>query len=105
MIRVGIVGLGKMGLSHLAMFNAHPDFEVAGICDDDPMCMLMTVSVSSQAAKNGSQWPEWIEGSPRWAGISLKHTACTPRSALRRTSAAASCTSNCPRTTRWPSRT
>ncbi len=33
MIRVGIVGLGKMGLSHLSMFNAHPDIEVAGICD------------------------------------------------------------------------
>ena len=33
MIRIGIVGLGKMGLSHLSMFNAHPDFEVAGICD------------------------------------------------------------------------
>ncbi len=33
MIRVGVVGLGKMGLSHLSMFNAHPDLEVAGICD------------------------------------------------------------------------
>ncbi|NUU16855.1 Gfo/Idh/MocA family oxidoreductase [Cellulomonas humilata] len=33
MIRVGIVGLGKMGLSHLAMFNAHPDVTVAGVCD------------------------------------------------------------------------
>ncbi len=33
MIRVGLVGLGKMGLSHLSMFNAHPDVEVAGICD------------------------------------------------------------------------
>ena len=28
-------------------------------------------------------------GSPRWGGISLKHTARTPRAALRRTSAAA----------------
>lgn len=33
MIKVGLVGLGKMGLSHLSMFNAHPDVEVAGICD------------------------------------------------------------------------
>lgn len=33
MIRVGVVGLGKMGLSHLSMFNAHPEVEVAGICD------------------------------------------------------------------------
>lgn len=33
MIRVGVVGLGKMGLSHLSIFNAHPEVEVAGICD------------------------------------------------------------------------
>jgi predicted dehydrogenase len=33
MIRVGIVGLGKMGLSHQAMINAHPDVTVAGVCD------------------------------------------------------------------------
>jgi predicted dehydrogenase len=32
-IRVGIVGLGKMGLSHLALLRAHPEVEVAGICD------------------------------------------------------------------------
>ena len=32
-IRVGIVGLGKMGLSHLSMFNAHPDVELAAVCD------------------------------------------------------------------------
>ncbi len=30
---MGIVGLGKMGLSHYAIFNAHPAVEVAGICD------------------------------------------------------------------------
>ena len=29
MIRVGVVGLGKMGLSHLSMVRAHPDVEVA----------------------------------------------------------------------------
>jgi predicted dehydrogenase len=33
MVRVGIVGLGKMGLSHHAIFNAHPGVEVVGICD------------------------------------------------------------------------
>ncbi len=64
--------------------------EVAGICDDDPMCMHTTVFVSWHAAKNGSHSPEWIDGSPSLGGISLKHTACTPRAALRRTSAAAS---------------
>ena len=29
--------------------------DVAGIRDDEPMCMLIVVCVSSQAAKNGSQ--------------------------------------------------
>src|SRR6202034_2724528 len=63
--------------------------DVAGIFDDEPMCMLTTVPVSSQAAKNGSQYPLWMLGRPRWGGISLKHTARTPRAALRRTSVAA----------------
>ena len=29
--------------------------DVAGICDDDPMCMHTSVSVSAHAWKNGSQ--------------------------------------------------
>lgn len=33
MIKVAVIGLGKMGLSHHAMINAHPDVEVVGICD------------------------------------------------------------------------
>lgn len=33
MIKIGVVGLGKMGLSHLAVVNAHLDVEVAGVCD------------------------------------------------------------------------
>ncbi|WP_154858088.1 Gfo/Idh/MocA family protein [Cyclobacterium xiamenense] len=33
MIRVGIIGLGKMGLSHCSILGAHPEVEVAGVCD------------------------------------------------------------------------
>lgn len=33
MIRVAVVGLGKMGLSHYALLNAHPRVEVAAVCD------------------------------------------------------------------------
>lgn len=33
MIRIGVVGLGKMGLSHLSMLNAHPNVSVVGVCD------------------------------------------------------------------------
>jgi predicted dehydrogenase len=33
MIRVGLAGLGKMGISHLAIVNSHPEVTVAGACD------------------------------------------------------------------------
>lgn len=33
MIRLAVVGLGKMGLSHLAMIRPHPDIELVGVCD------------------------------------------------------------------------
>jgi predicted dehydrogenase len=33
MIKVGVVGLGKMGISHLAMIRAHPEVEVVAVID------------------------------------------------------------------------
>ena len=33
MIKVAIVGAGKMGISHLAILGAHADVEVVGVCD------------------------------------------------------------------------
>lgn len=33
MIRTAVVGAGKMGLSHLAIARAHPDVELAAVCD------------------------------------------------------------------------
>jgi predicted dehydrogenase len=33
MIRLAVVGLGKMGLSHYAMINAHPRVSVDAVCD------------------------------------------------------------------------
>lgn len=33
MIRIGLVGLGKMGISHCAILNAHPHVELAAVCD------------------------------------------------------------------------
>jgi predicted dehydrogenase len=32
-IRIAVVGLGKMGLSHLAIVNAQPEVELAAVCD------------------------------------------------------------------------
>jgi scyllo-inositol 2-dehydrogenase (NADP+) len=36
-IRVAVIGLGKMGLSHLAIINALPDFKVVAVCDSSPL--------------------------------------------------------------------
>lgn len=33
MIRLAVVGLGKMGLSHVAIFRAHPEVELVAVCD------------------------------------------------------------------------
>lgn len=33
MVRVGVVGLGKMGVSHLSIAGAHPKVEIAAVCD------------------------------------------------------------------------
>lgn len=33
MIRIALVGLGKMGMSHQAIINAHPDAEFVAVCD------------------------------------------------------------------------
>ena len=33
MLKVGVVGLGKMGLTHLALINAHPRVTVNAVCD------------------------------------------------------------------------
>jgi len=33
MLRAGIIGLGKMGLSHQSIANAHPDIQLTSVCD------------------------------------------------------------------------
>lgn len=33
MIRAGLIGLGKMGISHQAILNAHPDVDLVAVCD------------------------------------------------------------------------
>jgi len=37
MIKVGLIGLGKMGISHLAIIGAHPQVKVVGVCDTSKM--------------------------------------------------------------------
>ena len=68
--------------------------EVAGIDDDDPMCIDTVVSVSSQASHSTSQWPVYMDGRPSLNGFSEKATAWLPLAAQRRTSSAAKCGSH-----------
>lgn len=37
MLKVGVIGAGKMGISHLSILGAHPDVEVVGVCDISKM--------------------------------------------------------------------
>src|SRR3954451_447059 len=68
--------------------------DAAGFVDDEPMCMQRVTPQSLQTWKSGSHSPEWIVGSFRWWGSSLKQMARTPRCALRSVSLAASSTSH-----------
>lgn len=36
MVRVGVVGLGMMGLTHLDVYRRHPNAKIVAICDSDP---------------------------------------------------------------------
>src|SRR5689334_6090446 len=64
-----------------------------GSVDDEPTCIQTVVPVSLQAWNIGSQWPVCTLGKSRRVGSSEKHTARTPRAALRLISSAASSTS------------
>jgi len=33
MLRVALIGAGKMGISHLSILGAHPDVQIVGVCD------------------------------------------------------------------------
>ncbi|MBS1608628.1 MAG: Gfo/Idh/MocA family oxidoreductase, partial [Bacteroidetes bacterium] len=37
MLKVALMGAGKMGISHLSILNAHPEVKVVGICDTSKM--------------------------------------------------------------------
>lgn len=37
MVKVGLIGAGKMGLSHLSILGAHPDVDVVGVADTSKM--------------------------------------------------------------------
>ncbi|MGO9960566.1 MAG: Gfo/Idh/MocA family protein [Solirubrobacteraceae bacterium] len=60
MIKVGLVGLGKMGLSHYAIFNTHPDVKVVGLCDSSSF--LLDVLHKYTGVATFSRADELIDG-------------------------------------------
>jgi predicted dehydrogenase len=59
MIRVGVVGLGKMGLSHLAMIRAHPDVTVVAVVDSTPY--LLDILTKYTDAVSFASYEEMLE--------------------------------------------
>ena len=49
MIRVALIGVGKMGLSHFSLISAHPEVEVVGICDS---AGYLTSTINKQLGVN-----------------------------------------------------
>jgi predicted dehydrogenase len=47
MKRIALIGVGKMGISHLAVLGAHPKVEVAAICDDNRTVVGMLSEVTN----------------------------------------------------------
>lgn len=45
MIKVTLIGVGKMGLSHFAIISAHPEVQVVAVCDS---AAYLTSAISSQ---------------------------------------------------------
>jgi predicted dehydrogenase len=52
MIRCGIIGLGKMGMSQYAIVNAHPCVEVMGVCDTSSLVLAFLGKVSEASLYN-----------------------------------------------------
>lgn len=47
MTRVAIIGLGKMGISHLSILNAQPEVNVVGICDNSTYLAKMMEKITA----------------------------------------------------------
>ena len=37
MLKVALIGAGKMGISHLSILGAHAEVDVVGVCDTSKM--------------------------------------------------------------------
>ena len=59
MISVAVVGLGKMGLSHLSIVRANPDVEVVGVCDSSGY--ILSVLEKYTGVRTFSEYDQMLE--------------------------------------------
>ena len=58
-IRIALIGLGKMGLSHLAVANAHPDVDLVAVCD--PAAYVLDVLQKHTGIKGYADYRELLD--------------------------------------------
>ena len=51
-LRAGIIGLGKMGISHAAIVNSHPDVDMVAVCDNSSIILDVFRRFSKVASYN-----------------------------------------------------
>lgn len=59
MVKAGIIGLGKMGLSHYAIFNVHKDVNVVTVCD--PSNLILKVIEKNNGVKGYKDYKKMID--------------------------------------------
>ena len=88
MIKVGVVGLGKMGLSHHALMHAHPEVEVVA-CDSSKYVLGVLEKNTGVGPTATTRRCSARPASTRWS--SPRRRAPTRRWSRRRSSAGCTC--------------
>ena len=68
MVRVGLIGLGKMGISHCAILNAHPSVDLVAVCDSSSFSLAALRRYTSMIASLVRKRMAWARdfSSERW---------------------------------------
>jgi predicted dehydrogenase len=69
MVRVGVVGLGMMGLTHLQVYRSRSDVEIAAICDSDPDRLSGKVKAAGNVEGQAMSSVSSLEGTQRCSDI------------------------------------